>query len=140
MLPLRFVLDTNVVVSATLKPESIPRTIVLLALTRPARWYVSREILAEYEAVLARPELRISRTSRRQLMQLIRNRARLVEPKYRLEVTQDPDDNIFLQCADAARADYLVTGNMRHFPGFWKSTKVITPREFLSIVSPHLLS
>jgi uncharacterized protein len=30
--------------------------------------------------------------------------------------TSDPDDNIFLECADAARADYLVTGNQKHFP------------------------
>ncbi len=39
----------------------------------------------------------------------------------------------------AARADYLVTGNQRHFPKFWKKTKVITSREFISIVAPHLL-
>lgn len=90
--------------------------------------------------VLARRELRISRTNRRRLMQLIRNRARLIQPKYRLEITPDPYDNIFLECADAARADYLVTGNVRHFPDFWKSTKVITPRELISIVAPHLLS
>lgn len=140
MLPLRLVLDTNIVVSAALKPESVPRTVVLLASTKPARWYVSREILGEYEMVLARRELRISRTNRRRLMQLIRNRARLIQPKYRLEITPDPYDNIFLECADAARADYLVTGNVRHFPDFWKSTKVITPRELISIVAPHLLS
>jgi predicted nucleic acid-binding protein len=30
----------------------------------------------------------------------------------------DPDDNKFLECADAARADYLVTGNQGHFPRF----------------------
>ena len=34
-------------------------------------------------------------------------------------------------CADAARADYLMTGNQRHFPKFWKKTKVITSREFI---------
>ena len=46
----------------------------------------------------------------------------------------------FLECADAARADYLVTGNQRHFPKFWKKTKVITPREFITLVAPHLAS
>jgi fatty-acyl-CoA synthase len=39
----------------------------------------------------------------------------------------------------AARADYLVTENQRHFPRFWKKTKVITSREFISIVAPHLI-
>ena len=61
-------------------------------------------------------------------------------PSRPLQITPDPEDNIFLECADAARADYLVTGNPRHFPKFWKKTKVITSREFLSIVAPHLLS
>ena len=56
-----------------------------------------------------------------------------------IEVTKDPDDNIFLECADAAGADYLVTGNQKHFPKFWKKTKVITPREFISLVAPHLM-
>lgn len=43
------------------------------------------------------------------------------------------------ECADAALADYLVTGNQRHFPRFWKKTKVITSREFISI-APHLIA
>jgi predicted nucleic acid-binding protein len=35
----------------------------------------------------------------------------MVNPAGELQVTPDPDDNIFLECADTARADYLVTGN-----------------------------
>jgi uncharacterized protein len=35
--------------------------------------------------------------------------------------------------------DYLVTGNQRHFPKFWKNTKIITSREFLSVIAPHLI-
>ncbi len=44
-----------------------------------------------------------------------------------------------VECADAARADYLITGNQRHFPKFWKNTKVISSSEFLDVVAPHLL-
>jgi predicted nucleic acid-binding protein len=55
-----------------------------------------------------------------------------------LRIAKDPDDDKFLECADAAKADYLVTGNQRHFPKFWKKTKVITSREFIRIVAPHL--
>ena len=40
--------------------------------------------------------------------------------------------------ADACRADYLVTGNQRHFPGFWKNTKIISPSELLNVLAPHL--
>jgi uncharacterized protein len=140
MLPLRLVIDTNVVISAALKPEGLQRTTFLLAITKPARLYVSAPILEEYAEVLSRPELKIRKGLRQQLLQLIRNRGNLVVPSRRLEVSGDPDDNRFLECADAARADYLVTGNLRHFPRFWKKTKIITPREFIGLVAPHLIT
>lgn len=140
MIPLRLVIDTNIVVSAALKPEGFHRTVLLLAMTNPARLYVSDSILAEYQSVLARRELRICKGLRRQLLQLVTNRAHRVVPQHPLQVTADPADNIFLECADAARADYLVTGNLKHFPRFWKKTTAITSREFISIAAPHLIA
>jgi uncharacterized protein len=139
MLPLRLVIDTNVLISAAIKPAGLQRTVLLLAITKPARWYVSRPILEEYSEVLSRPELRIRKGLRQQLLQLIKNHVYTVAPTRCLEVTSDPDDNIFVECADAARADYLVTSNQKHFPKFWKKTKIITPREFISLVAPHLI-
>jgi putative PIN family toxin of toxin-antitoxin system len=139
MLPLRLVIDTNVLVSAAIKPAGLQRTVLLLAITKPARLYMSQTIFAEYSEVLARPELRIRKGLRHQLLQLIRNHGHFVAPTRRLEVTHDPNDNIFPECADVARADYLVTGNVKHFPRFWKKTKLITTREFISLVAPHLL-
>ena len=139
MIPLRLVIDTNVVVSAALKPEGMQRTAVLLAMTKPARWYVSDAIVAEYAVVLAHPELKIRRALRQQLLQLIENHTRVVRPSRLRQVTSDPADNIFVECADAARADYLMTGNQRHFPAFWKNTKIVSSSQFLSVVAPHLL-
>jgi putative PIN family toxin of toxin-antitoxin system len=132
--------DTNIVVSAALKPDGLQRSVLLLAITRPARLYVSPAIVAEYQDVLARPELQIRKRLRQQLLKLIEGRSHSVNPSRRLQVTRDSDDNMFLKCADAAQADYLVTGNAQHFPKFWKKTKVITSRDFLSIVAPHLLA
>jgi predicted nucleic acid-binding protein len=57
-------------------------------------------------------------------------------------MASDPDDNIFLECADAAGADYPgdgQSGNQKHFPRFWKKAKIITPREFIGLVAPHLI-
>jgi putative PIN family toxin of toxin-antitoxin system len=139
MIPLRLVIDTNILVSAALKPEGLPRTVLVLAMTRPARLYVSQAILAEYREVLSRREFKIRRGLRQQLLQILKNRAQLVDPVRGLQVTKDPDDNKFLECADAARADYLITGNQRHFPRFWKKTTIISSREFTSIAAPHFI-
>jgi putative PIN family toxin of toxin-antitoxin system len=139
MIPLRLVIDTNIVISAALKPDGLPRTVVLLAITKPARLYVTEAFLAEYREVLARPELKIRKGLREQVLQLIKWSCHFVAPTRSLQETRDPDDNKFLECAGAARADYLVTGNQRHFPKFWKKTTVISPREFMDIVAPHLI-
>jgi putative PIN family toxin of toxin-antitoxin system len=139
MLALRLVVDTNVLVLAALKPDGLQQIVFLIAITKPARLYVSKPILDEYVDVLARPELGIRKGARMQLMQLVKNRSHLVTPRQRLQVTSDPDDNIFVECADSARADYLITGNRRHFPRFWKATKIVSPREFIELAAPHLL-
>ena len=139
MIPLRLVLDTNIVVSAALKPAGLQRAVLSLALTKPARLYVSVSIFQEYQDVLSRPEFHIRKGLRRQLLRLIETRVYWVTPARGLRVARDPDDDMFLECADAARADYLVTGNIGHFPRYWKRTKVITSREFLNLAAPHIL-
>jgi len=140
MISLRLVVDTNIVVSAALKPEGLQRTVLLLALTRPAQLYVSAPIVEEYRTVLSRPEFQIRKGLRQQFLQLIENNARFVAPARHLQVTTDPGDNMFVECADVAGADYLITGNTRHFPQYWKRTKIITSREFLNLIAPHLLT
>jgi len=136
---LRLVLDTNILVSAALKPDSLQHTIFLLTLTKSIRLYVSQPVLDEYAEVLGRPKLGIRRGVRLQMLQLIRNHSHMVAPTRALNVTSDPDDNIFLECAEAARTDYLLTGNRKHFPAFWKSTKVISSNDFISLIAPQLL-
>ena len=140
MLPLRLVIDTNVLVSAALNPDGLQRTTILIAMTKPARLYVSSPILEEYAGVVARPQLKIRRGVRLELLQLIKNSSHMVVPSQRLEVANDPDDNVFLECADKAGADYLITGNQKHFPKYWKKTKIITSREFITLAAPHLSS
>jgi putative PIN family toxin of toxin-antitoxin system len=139
MLSLRLVLDTDIVISAALRPEGLQRTVFLLAISKPARPYVSIAIVAEYKVVLARPELRIRRGRQRQLLELIGNRAHFVKPSRAARAASDPDDDMFLECADEARADYLIAGNLRHFPRFWKATKIVSARESVSLTAPHVI-
>jgi predicted nucleic acid-binding protein len=65
----------------------------------------------------------------------MRKEGDLVEPAGGIGVCSDPDDDMFLECAEAAGADYLVTGNKRHFPDSWKKTKIVTAREFVTMMA-----
>ena len=53
----------------------------------------------------------------------------------KVRACSDPDDDIFLECSQAARAHYLVTGNLKHFPPKWASTQIVTARQFLDAVT-----
>lgn len=59
-------------------------------------------------------------------------------PTLILSVSPDPDDNRFLECAEAARADYLVTENRRHFPAKYRNTVVVNARQLIEIITPEL--
>jgi len=138
MLPLRLVLDTNIIVSAALKRSSLQSTILTLALTKPARLYVSYAIMAEYGEVLARPELAIRKGLRLQILQLIKNKSFVTAPTTKLNVCADADDNRFLECAESCNADYVITGNLKHFPTECKHTKVVNSRIFLDLIAPYI--
>ncbi len=138
MRPIRVVLDTNVVVSAHLNAEGYERHVLDLVLARKLQLAVSEAILAEYEGVLRRSKFAIKPRQVTRSMRMIRIAARVVRPPRALKVALDPADNRFLECAEAAKADYLVTGNKRHFPKQWRQTLVVNARELLEWVIPEL--
>ncbi|MBI5607038.1 MAG: PIN domain-containing protein [Deltaproteobacteria bacterium] len=48
-------------------------------------------------------------------------------------MTTDPDDNAFLECALESKADFLITGNIHHFPEKkFRNTSIVPPAEFVS--------
>jgi putative PIN family toxin of toxin-antitoxin system len=132
------VLDTNVMVSAHLKSDGLERHVLDLVLAGELRLAASESILAEYAAVLARPKFAFSQKRLARSMGLVRAAAQIVRPSRRLTIAHDPADNRFLECAEAARADYLVTGNKRHFPLRWRQTSVVNARELIEWIAADL--
>ena len=131
---IRVVLDTNIIVSAYLNPDGLPFFILKLALAGSFRLCVSEPILAEYEELLSRKSFSMDRRRARLFLRQIRAVGDVYSSAGGLDVTKDPDDNMFLECALAAKAHYLVTGNNAHFPKKrWKYTSVISPRTFINI-------
>ncbi len=106
-----------------------------LAAVRKIQIYVTPAILTEYEDVLGRSKFsRVSPEVIDGALELIRRVAILVNPTQTLAVSTDESDNRFLECAEAGDADYLVTGNKRHFPAQWKKCMVIGARELVELL------
>ena len=94
--------------------------------------------MAEYEDVLDRPELKLSAELTKATLHRIRRAFAAVVPRKRVVVALDPDDNKVLECALEARADYIVTGNLRHFPERFQNVRILAPKDFLTIFESEL--
>ena len=132
---IRAVLDTNVVVSAHLEAEGHAALILGLALAGRFRCFASAALFSEYEDVLRRRKFDFDEKRVARWLREMRDCMRMVKPRRTLEVTTDPDDNPLLECALEARADFLVTGNLRHFPSQFQDIRVIPPKRFLMVLA-----
>jgi uncharacterized protein len=111
---MRLVLDTNVVISALLW-RGAPNKLLRGGLESDIRFFTSSPLLAELSDVLSRPKLQrqIVRV-RSSVPQLIGNysaSATRVEPLRILPIAPDPDDDMVIGTALAAKADLIVTGD-----------------------------
>jgi uncharacterized protein len=113
---IRAVIDTNVLVSGPLSPEGNEALIILAihhGLISPC---FSDAMMQEYAEVLARPKFAFPPDEIAAALALFRDKGELVAPRACAPALPDPDDARFLHCAESAQAEYLVTGNKRHFP------------------------
>lgn len=133
---MRVVIDTNVIVSALLKPGSVPDRALAALWSRGATVLYDARITSEYQAVLARPKFAsIDRERADALLAAIARRGTAVDPVEPWSGTMiDADDRIFVEVALSGRADAIVTGNGKHYPTDL-SFEVLAPATLLERLS-----
>ena len=133
---LKAVLDTNVVVlSAHLTAAGPAALIFKLALSRYFQCYIAEEILEEYCEVLQRRKFKLDADDVVQSLGAFRAAAVLINPRIQIVAARDPDDDNILQCAIEAKADYMVTGNIRDFAKQFRGVSVLPLRGFLNVLA-----
>ena len=128
------VIDTNVLVSAMLKYDSIPGSIIDLAFSGQIIPILNDAIEKEYREVLARPKFHIPSDLVEDIISSLRKRSIYVDAETLDIELPDPKDRFFYEVVMEERKDedaYLVTGNIKHFPN---KPYVVTPRQMLSII------
>ena len=112
---LKLVLDTNTLVSAFFW-EGNEANLFRKIEQGKAKLYITGEILKEVEEVIKRPKfnevMRKANLTPDQIIQKIVSPSHLVIAlKFNIKVCRDEKDNKFLECAESAKADYLVSGD-----------------------------
>jgi putative PIN family toxin of toxin-antitoxin system len=137
----RFVLDTNVLVTALCNRNGASHLLIRWALADKISLLASPPLWLEYEAVLKRPEIRLRHgISIEDLDIVLDTMAAHVEPihlnyLWRPQL-RDPNDEMVLETALNAAADALVTFNIKDFADAANrfSLKLVTPAECINLV------
>jgi len=129
----RVVIDTGVLVSAAIRPESVPA----LALERALLHFdvcASDETLAELDAVLLRPKFNryAALSLRRSFVAGLRERMTLIAVTQTVADCPDPKDNKFLALAETAQAELIIASDP-HLTGMhpWRGIPIMPPAAFL---------
>lgn len=131
---MRVVVDTNIFISA-LMFGGIPGTFLDLAFVKSFQLVTSPVLLDELDEKL-RGKFEVSPKDANLIRLRLEAAALIVEPDFSLKVIEDdPDDDRVLECAVAAKADYIVSGD-RHLLKLssYRDIPIMTVRRFMDAV------
>ncbi|MDQ1471557.1 MAG: uncharacterized protein QOJ99_3037 [Bryobacterales bacterium] len=125
--------DTNVFISA-LVWDGPPRQLLRMAEAGAFRLQVSQPILDETARVLAE-RFHWPQEDTAEARDLLSSIGQRVVPHITLNICRDPDDDRILECSQASRSDYLVTGDkdllvLKQHAG----ARILKPADFLALV------
>jgi uncharacterized protein len=134
MNPNRYILDTNVIISAALQVTSLPRQALNNA-QDDGIVMLSVATLRELSETLSRPKFEryLSTSERIAFLAQLTREAELVEISTQVQVCRDPRDDKFLELAVSGNATCLITGDQDLLVLHpFRSIAILTPRDFLA--------
>lgn len=129
MADLKFVFDTNVLVSALLLKHSVSRLALNIALAN-GQLLISSVAIDELNSVLKRPKFGkyVTEKERKQFISTLVRDAYLVTITRQITICRDPKDDKFLELAVDGNANCLITGD--------KDLLILNPFQGIPIVKP----
>ena len=128
------VIDTNVLVSAMIKWDSAPGSVIALIFSGTIVPLLNERIIREYREVLKRKKFHLTDEIIDPVVDEIERLGKYIDAEGIDLDFSDPGDRIFYEVVMEERKTedaYLVTGNIRHFP---VKPYVVTPRRMLDII------
>lgn len=128
------VIDTNVLVSAMLKENSVPGLVLKHVFSKNLIPVFNEEILDEYCEVLLRKKFHFPKEAVFTVLEILQEQGISINAGKLNIALPDAKDIVFYEVVMEKRkknSTFLVTGNIKHFP---KEPFIVTPREMLDIL------
>jgi putative PIN family toxin of toxin-antitoxin system len=125
---MRVVIDTNVIVSALMNVNGIPAKILSLLLSGKIKMLYDNRIIFEYTDVLSRNEFGFPKEIINDLINYFKHDGEFVNSEHIKRKFTDETDKKFYEVYKTSGAEYLITGNVGHFP---KEDNIIIPKDFM---------
>lgn len=139
-MPIKAVLDTNVLVSGLVSQKSPPRQVLDAWLEGRYTLVLSLYLVDELAHVLTYPRIvelvRLTREELEAILAALLSQAELTPGELQLSgVTRDPKDDPVVACAVEGQADYIVSGDQDLLVmGEYEGVQVVTPRQFVELL------
>jgi putative PIN family toxin of toxin-antitoxin system len=140
-MPIRAVLDTNVLVSGLMTEGSAPSEILDAWLAGHFTLVTSLYLVEELAHVLTYPRiakrLRLDEQELATILDALLSRAEVTPGQLRLPgVARDPKDDAVVACAKEGVADCIVSGDQDLLVlGEYEGIRVVTPRQFVEMLA-----
>ena len=134
---MKVVIDTNIYLSGLIFPDSKPALVLYLAQEGKFSLFCSDFILSEIRRNLT-IKFDLKNTACEKIIENILTFTKVIIPEKHHEIIKaKKDDNFILDCAVAAKADFLVTGDKKHILPLKKigKTKIVSTTEFIEMMS-----
>lgn len=131
------VIDTNVLVSAMLKWNSVPGHVLKHVFGGNLISVFNEEIFDEYREVLLRKKFHFPEEAVYTVLESLQEQGIFIDVEKMDIELPDAKDVVFYEVVMEKRKKdftYLITGNIKHFP---KEPFVVTPREMLDILEEN---
>ena len=129
----KIVIDTNNLISA-LGWEGNSRALLRKVIGREYDLFISVKQLTELKRVMDYPKFRFTDEQKIRFLTILSEIATIIGTKINIDVIkEDKDDNILLECAAEAGADFIISGDkhLKKLKKFGK-TKIVSVNEFLN--------
>jgi len=133
---MKITIDTNVLISGSLWTGASDKILEKIE-NKEIDLILSNDIIGEFSEVLNYEEIKNKIIDKgleiKRTVEKIISFSTIIEPSEKLDViTEDPDDNIILECAVEGNVDFIISQdkhllNLKEFRGI----KIITPSDFL---------